>query len=126
MRGGRDSTSHAVIRDDESAAPSTTFVLDAIRRDSYCGHVPHHARAPITPLSHIGKALRLLRIRKGLTQDEVGTLADLDRSYVGGVERGVRNLSVLALHRLLAAVGGTGGEFAALLETQQDRSDPAD
>jgi transcriptional regulator with XRE-family HTH domain len=69
------------------------------------------------PLRRIGLALRVLRKRKGLTQQELASGANLDRSYVGGVERGERNFSVLALARILNAMGVTWVELAAVIDS---------
>jgi transcriptional regulator with XRE-family HTH domain len=53
------------------------------------------------------KALRLLgeRIREarkalGLSQEELALQADIDRSFMGQVERGQRNISVMTLLRM--------------------------
>ena len=41
-----------------------------------------------------GKRLRELRKSRGWSQEEFALRVDLDRSYVGGVERGERNVSL--------------------------------
>ena len=40
----------------------------------------------------LGKALRQRRRRLGVSQEEFADLCGLDRTYVGGIERGERNL----------------------------------
>ena len=45
----------------------------------------------------LGKNIRKLRMAKGFTQESLAFEAGLDRSYLGGVERGERNLSFLTL-----------------------------
>ena len=40
-----------------------------------------------------------------MSQEELAHQADLDRTYVGGVERGERNLGALNLLRFAAALG---------------------
>jgi transcriptional regulator with XRE-family HTH domain len=47
-----------------------------------------------------GARIRLLRRRAGLSQEELATAADLDRSYIGGVERGERNVSLVNIHKI--------------------------
>lgn len=44
-------------------------------------------------LKKLGAAVRKLRLAKGLSQEEFAHLANLDRSYIGQIERGVRNLA---------------------------------
>ena len=42
-----------------------------------------------------GTNVRRLRLERGLSQEEFGFTADIDRTYVSGVERGVRNPSLV-------------------------------
>lgn len=51
-----------------------------------------------------GKRLRELRQKAGLSQEELADLAGLDRSYIGGVERGERNVSLVNIHRIARAL----------------------
>lgn len=55
----------------------------------------------------VGSNVRRLRIAKGLTQEQLAFEADLDLTYVGGIERGKRNPSLLVLARLATALGVT-------------------
>lgn len=50
--------------------------------------------------------MRRLRLEKGLTQEQLAFEADLDLTYVGGIERGRRNPSILVIARLAEALGG--------------------
>jgi len=56
-------------------------------------------------LRRFGRNVRLLRKRKGLSQEALSFEADLDRTYVGSVERGERNISLLNILRLAGALG---------------------
>jgi transcriptional regulator with XRE-family HTH domain len=51
-----------------------------------------------------GDAVRAERERKGLSQEDLGFEAELDRTYVSGIERGVRNPTVVTIRRLAAAL----------------------
>jgi transcriptional regulator with XRE-family HTH domain len=53
----------------------------------------------------LGLALRGARRRAGVSQERLAELAGLDRTYVSGVERGVRNPTLLTLVRLCDALG---------------------
>lgn len=52
------------------------------------------------PLTILGKRIRERRKSFGWTQEELADRAGIDRSYVGGVERGDRNLTFAVLCRL--------------------------
>lgn len=56
-------------------------------------------------LKWFGDRVREIRHQKNLSQEELAELAGIDRTYVGGVERGERNLSVLNVKRLSDALG---------------------
>ncbi len=45
-------------------------------------------------LSQFGKRVRQLRAAKGLSQEAFAVRCNLDRTYIGGVERGERNVSL--------------------------------
>jgi len=55
-------------------------------------------------LRTIGLTIRALRRERGLSQEQLAALADIDRSYMSSVERGLRNVSVLNVARIAAAL----------------------
>ncbi len=58
-----------------------------------------------------GSRLRQIRQNMGLSQEELGHLSNLDRSYVGGVERGERNISLVNIHKIADALNISPKEF---------------
>jgi transcriptional regulator with XRE-family HTH domain len=56
-------------------------------------------------LLRFGALVRERRRAKGLSQEELAFLSKLDRSYLGGVERGERNLSFVNVVRLSEGLG---------------------
>lgn len=58
----------------------------------------------------LGKNVSELRNKKELTQEQLAERSGLDPSYISGIERGVRNPSVLSLVRLSGGLGTTTSE----------------
>ena len=52
----------------------------------------------------VGLNVRQIRKERGWSQEDLGFKSGLDRTYVSGVERGVRNPTVLVLHALAQAL----------------------
>jgi DNA-binding XRE family transcriptional regulator len=64
---------------------------------------PTHAGAPV--LTGLGAVIREMRAKNGLSQEALAVDADLDRSYMGGIERGEHNLTLINLQRIALALG---------------------
>ena len=63
------------------------------------------ARAPQSELlTAFGHAVRARRQRSGLSQEKLAEEAGIHRTYVGDVERGVRNVSLINIDRLASAL----------------------
>jgi Predicted transcriptional regulator with C-terminal CBS domains len=52
----------------------------------------------------VGRNVRRLRMAVGITQEQLAFAAQIDLTYVGGIERGKRNPSVIVLARIAAAL----------------------
>jgi transcriptional regulator with XRE-family HTH domain len=52
-----------------------------------------------------GLAVRRFRGRSGLSQEGLADLTGIHRTYIGGIERGERNPTLLMIHRLAKALG---------------------
>ena len=64
----------------------------------------------------VGRNLRRFRKRAGLSQEELAYQAEINRGYVNGIERFVRNPTVLILQRLAVPLGVRPADF--LLDAQ--------
>lgn len=77
----------------------------------------------IDELRAFGLALRNFRQRAALSQDALADIAGLHRTYVGSVERGERNVSLLNIHVLAGALKMTASELIRTAE--QIRQQPS-
>jgi transcriptional regulator with XRE-family HTH domain len=55
-------------------------------------------------LQKIGERIRILRLKAGFSQEKLSFECDLDRTYIGSVERGERNISIINLSKLAKAL----------------------
>jgi len=56
-------------------------------------------------LASLGSAIRAARKAKGLSQEALAELAGIDRSYMGGIERGEHNLAIMNFLKIADALG---------------------
>ena len=47
-----------------------------------------------------GRRLRELRLEKGWSQETLANLAEIDRTYIPGIESGKRNVSIVVVEKL--------------------------
>jgi len=59
-----------------------------------------------------------MRLARGLSQEELAGKANLHRTYVGSVERGERNISLVNVERLAKALGMTVCELLCDIRTR--------
>jgi transcriptional regulator with XRE-family HTH domain len=52
----------------------------------------------------LGKAVRRRRHRLGVSQEAFADLCGLDRTYIGGIERGERNVALVNIERIARAL----------------------
>jgi transcriptional regulator with XRE-family HTH domain len=57
------------------------------------------------PLKAFGERVRTMREQSGLSQEALAARVGIHRTYLGGVERGERNICLLNILRLAAALG---------------------
>lgn len=63
------------------------------------------------PCTEFGKRLRELRLERGLSQEKLGELAGLDRTYISSAEAGRRNVSLKTIYKLAEALGVEASEL---------------
>lgn len=80
------------------------------------GRSPHHVA--------LGRALRQARVDAGLRQQDLAQRAEMDRGYLGGIERGERNVSYTNLHRLAVEIGVPLSRIIAAAEAGPDDPPP--
>jgi transcriptional regulator with XRE-family HTH domain len=51
-----------------------------------------------------GKALRQKRTKLGVSQEAFADMCELDRTYIGGIERGERNVALLNIEKIAKAL----------------------
>ncbi len=56
-------------------------------------------------LKAFGRKVRALRLKKGISQEELAELSGLHRTYISSVELGKRNVSLRNIHALAKALG---------------------
>ena len=56
-------------------------------------------------LTEFGGRVSALRLIRGLSQQQLANKTGMHRTYIGGVERGERNISLLNTHKLAVALG---------------------
>lgn len=59
----------------------------------------------------LGRVVHQQRIRLGISQEDLADRVGLDRTYVSGIERGIRNPTLLVLLRLAQVLGVPAGRL---------------
>jgi transcriptional regulator with XRE-family HTH domain len=70
---------------------------------------PSHAGHPV--LVAFGRSVREARAERGVSQEELAHLAQIDRSYMSSIERGEQNAGLISMARVAAALGITLSEL---------------
>ena len=69
-------------------------------------------------LKRFGETLREHRQRAGLSQEKLAAQAGIDRTYVGGAERGERNVALVNIVRLAEALNVAPSELLREIKLQ--------
>ncbi|MGY2087265.1 helix-turn-helix domain-containing protein [Nocardia gipuzkoensis] len=62
-------------------------------------------------LAEFGRRVRKLREAAGLSQEDLADAAHVHRTYLGSVERGERNVSLINIHRIALALSTDPGKL---------------
>lgn len=62
-------------------------------------------------LKRLGEAVRAARKERGLSQEALADAAGIDRSHMGKIERGERNVTLLNVLRIAGALNGSASEL---------------
>ena len=62
-------------------------------------------------LAAFGRNVARIRDQKGFSQDKLAEKADLDRTYISGIERGVRNPGIKTVFRIAKALSVSVNEL---------------
>ena len=71
-------------------------------------------------LQIFGSEVRRLRSERGLSQETFAALCGLDRTYIGGVERGERNISLINLLKISQSFKVPLSEILSCLNGEAD------
>lgn len=71
---------------------------------------------PSQSLLKIGEAIRSCRSERGLSQEALADCSYIDRSHLGRIERGERNLTMLNLMKIAQALEVSASELLARAE----------
>ena len=85
------------------------FAIKILMRKSY-------STEEKTLLIKVGQRIRELRLKSGLSQEKLAFASDLDRTYIGSVERGERNISIINLNKISVALNINSFELLKISE----------
>ena len=59
----------------------------------------------------VGMRIKELRHKLGISQEELAARADVHRTYIASLEMGKRNISIIALEKIVKALNVSLSEF---------------
>lgn len=67
-----------------------------------------------------GETVRKFRTAKGLSQEKLAEHAGIHRTYIGDVERGLRNIALVNMHRIASALGVPLSSLISEMERREE------
>lgn len=74
---------------------------------------PSKQASKSSSLAAFGEAVRATRLEQGISQEALADLAGLDRSYLGGIERGEHNVALINITKVAVALNLSIAELMA-------------
>ena len=59
----------------------------------------------------VGETVRMLRTKRGYSQEELAFRSGLHRTYIGSLERGERNIAIVNIVKIAQALDTSAGQF---------------
>jgi transcriptional regulator with XRE-family HTH domain len=81
--------------------------------------MPAGTKAPVQIA--FGKAVRRVRKTKKISQEKLAALAEINRGYMGSVERGERNLALQNMEKIARALGVKLSQLIRIMENEVGR-----
>ena len=72
---------------------------------------PSKQAGTYSALAAFGGAVRAARLEQGISQEALADIAGLDRSYMGGIERGEHNIALINIQKVAVALDLTIAEL---------------
>jgi transcriptional regulator with XRE-family HTH domain len=72
-----------------------------------------------------GRTIRAIRNRRGVSQESLALQCGLDRTYISGIERGMRNPSLTNILKIAAALDARPAELFAGIHGDPDSPEDA-
>jgi transcriptional regulator with XRE-family HTH domain len=76
-------------------------------------------------LKALGDTVRRLRSERGFSQESFALATGLHRTYMGGIERGERNVGIVNLSQIATTLGMNLSEFFAEVEGAKRDNGPS-
>lgn len=75
-------------------------------------------------IDKVAACIRVIRKERSLSQEDLADLSNLDRTYISGVERGVRNITLDSLETIILALDISIDDFFKfLIEMEHEKND---
>ena len=87
------------------------MVSNSARPQYYVVAKPSPSFAGHSALVALGAVIRAERLAQGLSQEALADKANVDRSYMGGIERGEHNIAIVNLLKVADALGVKASTF---------------
>lgn len=71
-------------------------------------------------IKSVAATIRRFRKEKNMSQEDLAHASGLDRTYISGVERGVRNITLGSLEQIIVALNMTNSKFLKSIIDEHD------